>query len=59
MQDIEDDALIGVRSTARLFGRRSRPVIAGFYVAAFVLFGLACVLADAGAFATVASCSWC
>ena len=47
LQDKEDDALIGVRSTARLFGRRSRPVIAAFYVAAFALFGFACVLADA------------
>lgn len=48
LQDKEDDAIIGVRSTARLFGRRSRTGIAGFYVAAFVLFGVAFVLADAG-----------
>ena len=41
LQDKEDDALIGVRSTARLFGRRSRLLITAFYVAAFVLFGLA------------------
>ena len=41
LQDKEDDAVIGVRSTARLFGRRSRAGIAAFYVAAFVLFGLA------------------
>ena len=54
LQDKEDDALIGVRSTARLFGRRSRPVIAAFYVAAFVLFGLAYVFADAGIFAFAA-----
>ena len=51
LQDKEDDAIIGVRSTARLFGRRSRTGIAGFYVAAFVLFGVAFVLADAGTFA--------
>jgi 4-hydroxybenzoate polyprenyltransferase len=51
LQDREDDALIGVRSTARLFGPRSRPVIAGFYVGAFILMALACVLADAGLFA--------
>jgi 4-hydroxybenzoate polyprenyltransferase len=51
LQDKEDDALIGVRSTARLFGRRSRAGIALFYVAAFVLFGVSCVLADAGIFA--------
>ena len=51
LQDKEDDALIGVRSTARLFGRRSRLGITAFYVAAFVLFGFAFVLADAGIFA--------
>jgi 4-hydroxybenzoate polyprenyltransferase len=51
LQDREDDALIGVRSTARLFGHRSRTGIAAFYVAAFVLFGMALVSADAGIFA--------
>jgi 4-hydroxybenzoate polyprenyltransferase len=51
LQDKEDDAIIGVRSTARLFGRRSRIGIAVFYVAAFVLFGLAFAFADAGPFA--------
>ncbi len=54
LQDREDDALIGVRSTARLFGRRSRLGIAAFYIAAFALIGLACVLADAGLFAFAA-----
>lgn len=29
-QDKQDDALIGVKSTARLFGAQSRPVLAGF-----------------------------
>jgi 4-hydroxybenzoate polyprenyltransferase len=57
LQDKEDDALIGVRSTARLFGRRWRSGITAFYVAAFVLFGLAFALADAGivAFAGLAA----
>jgi len=32
-QDKDDDALIGVKSTARLFGAYSRPWIAGFYAA--------------------------
>jgi 4-hydroxybenzoate polyprenyltransferase len=54
LQDREDDALIGVRSTARLFGRRSRAGIAAFYVAAFVLFGFAFALAGAGVFAFAA-----
>jgi 4-hydroxybenzoate polyprenyltransferase len=51
LQDREDDALIGVRSTARVFGRWSRPAIAGFYIGGFALLGLAFVLADAGIFA--------
>jgi len=29
LQDVEDDALIGVKSTARLFGRRTRVIVAG------------------------------
>src|SRR5690606_6993671 len=33
LQDVEDDALIGVRSTARLFGRRARAMVALFYAA--------------------------
>jgi 4-hydroxybenzoate polyprenyltransferase len=44
-QDKEDDALIGVKSTALLFGARTRPWIAGFYVLALALFGLAGALA--------------
>jgi 4-hydroxybenzoate polyprenyltransferase len=43
-QDREDDALIGVKSTARLFGDRSRPWLAGF-LAASVLLLAAAVLA--------------
>lgn len=36
-QDKDDDALIGVKSTARLLGERSRSWILGFYAAAFTL----------------------
>ena len=36
-QDKEDDALIGVKSTARLLGARSRDWILGFYAVAFTL----------------------
>ncbi|MGD0192323.1 MAG: 4-hydroxybenzoate octaprenyltransferase [Rhizomicrobium sp.] len=36
-QDTEDDAMISVKSTARLFGRNSRGWIAAFYAAAMVL----------------------
>lgn len=41
LQDKEDDALIGVKSTARLFGARSQLWIAGFYD--LTLIGLAAV----------------
>ena len=47
-QDREDDALIGVKSTARLFGRRTRPVLLGFYAFAVLLIGLAGVAVEAG-----------
>ncbi len=44
-QDREDDALIGVKSTARLFGRHSRRWLRGFLVAAVLLMALAVILA--------------
>ena len=40
-----------MRSTARLFGRRSQIGITAFCVAAFALMGTAFVIADAGVFA--------
>ncbi len=40
-QDREDDALVGVRSTARLFGERTRPFLAMCYAAAVLLVGSA------------------
>lgn len=36
-QDKDDDALIGVRSTARLFGAATKRWVTGFYALAFVL----------------------
>jgi 4-hydroxybenzoate polyprenyltransferase len=48
LQDIEDDALIGVKSTARLFGSRARPIVGLFYAGAVILWGLAAWLAGAG-----------
>jgi len=44
-QDREDDALIGVRSTARLFGARTRPFLAACYAATLALLALAGALA--------------
>ncbi len=40
-QDREDDALIGVRSTARLFGARTKPMLALFYALAVLLIAAA------------------
>lgn len=37
-QDREDDALVGVKSTARLFGEKSKLAIAVLYGGAFILF---------------------
>jgi len=47
-QDAEDDALIGVRSTARLFGARTRQALILFYGLAVILIGAAIWLAGAG-----------
>lgn len=48
LQDVEDDALIGVKSTARLFGRRARAMVALFYAAAVVVWVAAALLVGAG-----------
>lgn len=48
LQDIEDDALIGVKSTARLFGRHARLMVALFYAGAFGLWIWAGLEASAG-----------
>jgi 4-hydroxybenzoate polyprenyltransferase len=47
-QDREDDALIGVKSTARLFASRTRLALIIFYSLAVLLIGLAGAAADAG-----------
>ena len=47
-QDREDDAVIGVRSTARLFGSRTKLLLAWFYGGATVLFAAAVVVAGGG-----------
>ena len=43
-QDAEDDALIGVKSTARLFGDNSPRILAGFALLATLLLGIAILL---------------
>ena len=47
-QDTEDDALIGVKSTALLFGPRTKTMLALFYGVAVVLIGIAGYLAGGG-----------
>jgi len=63
-QDREDDALIGVKSTAILFGERTKPILAMFYTLAVILIALAGWSAGAGIvfslglFAFAAHLSW-
>lgn len=54
-QDVEDDALIGVKSTARLFGDRTAAWLRRFLIASVGLMGLAVLFAarDAGILALV------
>src|SRR3954447_18591787 len=52
-QDTEDDALIGIKSTARLFGARTGLALNVFYGLAVVLIGAAVAVAGAGALAWV------
>ena len=40
MSDVDDDALIGVKSTARRFGKNAPKWVAGFYIASIILIGL-------------------
>jgi 4-hydroxybenzoate polyprenyltransferase len=47
-QDREDDALIGIKSTARLFGERTKPALSLFFTLAIVLIGIAGSIAGAG-----------
>jgi 4-hydroxybenzoate polyprenyltransferase len=52
-QDREDDALIGVKSTARLFAEHTKPMLMIFYAATVVLFAAAFATANAGVTAYV------
>ena len=45
-QDREDDALVGVRSTARLFGERTKPALIALYGGALLFFGVAFASAE-------------
>jgi 4-hydroxybenzoate polyprenyltransferase len=47
-QDREDDLLIGIKSTALLFGERTQPMLTSFYAAAVVLIAGAGLMAGGG-----------
>jgi 4-hydroxybenzoate polyprenyltransferase len=47
-QDREDDALIGIKSTALLFGERTKPMLALFYLLAVILLAAAGFSAGGG-----------
>ena len=47
-QDREDDALIGIKSTAILFGERTKPMLALFFSVAVALIGVSGWLAGGG-----------
>ena len=47
LQDREDDALIGVKSTARLFGDKARHWLWGFIAATVILMGMAVIMVQA------------
>ena len=49
-QDREDDALIGIKSTALLFGDNTKAALAAFFTVAVALIGLAGWLAGAGVY---------
>ncbi|MCC6890627.1 MAG: 4-hydroxybenzoate octaprenyltransferase [Hyphomicrobiales bacterium] len=63
-QDAEDDALIGIKSTALLFGENTRPMLAVFYTAAAALIAIAGwgagagIVFSLGLFAFAAHLSW-
>jgi 4-hydroxybenzoate polyprenyltransferase len=52
-QDSRDDAIVGIRSTARLFGEHARGAIAAFYALAAALTQAALVGAGGGVFAEI------
>lgn len=52
-QDVEDDALIGVKSTARLFGAQTHRALVVFYSLAVLLIGAALALSGVGVWAWI------
>jgi len=52
-QDARDDAIVGIRSTARLFGAHARLAVCAFYVATAALTQVAILGAGGGSFAEI------
>jgi 4-hydroxybenzoate polyprenyltransferase len=50
LQDVEDDALVGIKSTARLFGDRVKPLVAVFYAGAVACWLVAGAMLGGGRF---------
>jgi 4-hydroxybenzoate polyprenyltransferase len=57
-QDREDDALIGIKSTALLFGPRTKPILALFYTVAVILFAAAGFSAGGGIVFALGLCAF-
>jgi 4-hydroxybenzoate polyprenyltransferase len=57
-QDREDDALIGIKSTALLFGAKTKPMLALFYGLAVVLFAAAGFTAGGGVVFALGLCAF-
>lgn len=53
LQDIEDDGIVGIRSTARHFGAKAPQLVAICYGCAAIQMGVALALAGAGPFAWI------
>ncbi len=57
-QDREDDALIGIKSTALLFGERTKPMLGAFYTLAVFLLGAAGFSAGGGIIFALGLCAF-
>ena len=59
LQDARDDAIVGIRSTARLFGAQVRRGVAAFYLGAALLAELAVFSAGGRIVAQLGMCGYC
>ncbi len=59
LQDARDDAIVGIRSTARLFGAQVRRGVAVFYLGAVLLAELAVFSAGGRIIAQLGMCGYC